>query len=247
MLGGCLLSGPLAGGGVWPGADIFGDGSNLFTSNFSNSTLSSLESGITYNSYGRSGGVYFTDNTVPVFRDDLPPGKSGFGKSLTMTDTGDDPTIAIEGVSPSSVKTCSFWVYVDVHDNDDNTIMCVNLRRQNVGYMWVYCYEPNRSSYINDSFDPVSTGSWHHIVVTKRSDNYIYTYQNNSLLGSIFASSKIPLPYGPFLGGSSELRLMHFADADVSNEIFITGARIFNRGLSEEEIDTLYNEEPAYT
>lgn len=238
-----LLSKPLS--SADPG-DIFGDGSNLYTSNFSNSTLSSVESGITYNSYGRSGGVYFTDNTIAVFRDDLPTGRSGFGKSLTMTDTGNDPTITIEGVTPASVKTCSFWVYVDVHDDDDNTILCVNLRRQNNGSMWVYAYEPNRSSYINDTFTTVSTDVWHHIVVTKRSDNNIYTYLNNSLLGSISAGTKIPLPYGPILGGTTEFRLMHFADADVSNEIWMTGARIFNRGLSVSEINTLYNENPSY-
>jgi hypothetical protein len=227
--------------------DIFQDGSNLFTSNFSNSTLSSLESGITYRSYGRSGGNYFIDNTVPVFRNDVPSGRSGFGKSLTMTDTGDDPTIAIDGITPlSSVLTCSFWVYVVVHDNDDNTVLCVNLKRQNYSNMWVYIYEPNRSSYTNDSFSVLPTGSWQHMVVTKRSDNYVYTYKNNSLLGSINAGTKIPLPYGPFLGSANEFRLMHFADADVSNEVWITGVRIFNRGLTASEITTLYNENPTY-
>ena len=241
---GKLLSLGATGGG--PG-DIFGDGSNLFTSNFSNSTLSSIESGITYNSYGRSGGNYFVDNTIPVFRNDLPPGRSGFGKSLTMTDTGDDPTIAIDGITPSSVITCSFWVYVIVHDDDDNMVLNVNLKRQNQGNnMWVYIYEPNRSSYITDIFPSVSTGAWQHIVVTKRSDNYVYTYKNNSLLGSINAGTKIPLPYGPFLGSANEFRLMYFADADVSNEIWITGARIFNRAVTAAEVTTLYNENPTY-
>jgi hypothetical protein len=227
--------------------DIFQDGSNLFTSNFSNSTLSSLESGITYRSYGRSGGNYFIDNTVPVFRNDVPSGRSGFGKSLTMTDTGDDPVITIDGITPlSSVLTCSFWVYVVAHDDDDNVVLCVNLRRQNVGNMWVYIYEPNRSSYTNDSFSALPTGSWQHMVITKRSDNYVYTYKNNSLLGSINAGTKIPLPYGPILGSANEFRLMGFADADVSNEVWITGVRIFNRGLTASEITTLYNENPTY-
>ena len=227
--------------------DIFQDGSNLFTSNFSNSTLSSLESGITYRSYGYSGGNYFIDNTIPVFRNDLPPGRSGFGKSLTMTDTGDNPTIAIDGITPlSSVLTCSFWVYVVAHDNDDNNVLCVNLKRQNNSTMWVYIYEPNRSSYSYDTFSTLPTGSWQHMVVTKRSNNYIYTYKNNSLLGSINAGTKIPLPYGPYLGSANEFRLMHFSDADVSNEVWITGVRIFNRGLTTSEIQTLYNENPTY-
>ena len=228
-------------------ADIFQDGSNLFTSNFSNSTLSSLESGITYRSYGRSGGNYFIDNTIPVFRNDLPSGRSGFGKSLTLTDTGDDPTITIDGVTPlSSVLTFSFWVYVVAHDNDDNVVLGVNLKRQNNSYMWVYIYEPNRSSYTYDSFSTLPTGSWQHMVVTKRSDNYVYTYKNNSLLGSINAGTKIPLPAGPFLGSANEFRLMSFSDADVSNEVWITGVRIFNRGLTASEITTLYNENPTY-
>jgi hypothetical protein len=227
--------------------DIFQDGSNLFTSNFSNSTLSSLESGITYRSYGRSGGNYFIDNTIPVFRNDVPSGRSGFGKSLTLTDTGDDPTITIDGITPlSSVLTFSFWVYVVVHDDDDNNVLGVNLKRQNNGNMWVYIYEPNRSSYTYDSFSTLPTGSWQHMVVTKRSDNYVYTYKNNSLLGSINAGTKIPLPAGPFLGSANEMRLMSFSDADVSNEVWITGARIFNRGLTASEITTLYNENPTY-
>jgi hypothetical protein len=227
--------------------DIFQDGSNLFTSNFSNSTLSSIESGITYRSYGRSGGNYFIDNTIPVFRNDLPSGRSGFGKSLTITDTGDDPVITIDGVTPlSSVLTYSFWVYVAAHDDDDSVVLGVNLRRQNVGNMWVYIYEPNRSSYTNDSFGTLPTGSWQHMVVTKRSDNYVYTYKNNSLLGSINAGTKIPLPYGPILGSANEFILMGFADADVSNEVWITGVRIFNRGLTASEITTLYNENPTY-
>jgi hypothetical protein len=229
-------------------ADIFQDGSNLFTSNFSNSTLSSLESGITYRSYGRnSNGTFFIDNTVPVFRNDLPSGRSGFGKSLTMTDTGDDPQIAIDGITPlSSVLTFSFWVYVAAHDDDDSVVLGVNLRRQNNGYMWVYIYEPNRSSYTYDSFSTLPTGSWQHMVVTKRSDNYVYTYKNNSLLGSINAGTKIPLPGGPFLGSANEFRLLGFSDADVSNEVWITGVRIFNRGLTASEITTLYNENPTY-
>ena len=227
--------------------DIFQDGSNLFTSNFSNSTLSSLESGITYRSYGRSGGNYFIDNTIPVFRNDVPSGRSGFGKSLTLTDTGDDPTITIDGVTPlSSVLTFSFWVYVVVHDDDDNNVLGVNLKRQNNGNMWVYIYEPNRSSYTYDSFSTLPTGSWQHMVVTKRSDNYVYTYKNNSLLGSINAGTKIPLPAGPFLGSANEMRLMSFSDANASNEVWITGARIFNRGLTASEITTLYNENPTY-
>jgi hypothetical protein len=234
------------GAGSLPG-DIFGDGSNLFTSNFSNGTLSSIESGITYRSYGRSGGNYFIDNTIPVFRNDLPSGRSGFGKSLTITDTGDDPVITIDGVTPlSSVLTYSFWVYVAAHDDDDSVVLGVNLRRQNVGNMWVYIYEPNRSSYTNDSFSALPTGSWQHMVITKRSDNYVYTYKNNSLLGSINAGTKIPLPYGPILGSANEFRLMGFADADVSNEVWITGVRIFNRGLTASEITTLYNENPTY-
>ena len=227
--------------------DIFQDGSNLFTSNFSNGTLSSLEGGITYRGYGRSGGNWFIDSTVPVLRNDVPPGRSGFGKSLTMTDTTDNMQITIDGITPlSSVLSYSFWVYVVVHDNDDNGVLTVNLKRQNYSNMWVYIYEPNRSSNTYDSFSTLPTGSWQHMVVTKRSNNYVYTYKNNSLLGSINAGTKIPLPSGPFLGSANEFRLMNFSDADVSNEVWITGVRIFNRGLTASEITTLYNENPTY-
>ena len=245
-----LLSKPLQPGPSW-NVDIFGDGSNLFTSNFSNSNLSSVESGITFRSY-RNNGTGGQVSSIPVFRNDLPPNKSGFGKSLTMSDTTDNPTITIDGINSASVLGVSAWVYVDVHDNDDNTIMTnINLKRQNQGNnMWIYAFEADRSSNVNDIFPMVSTDAWHHIVVTKRSDNKMYTYLDNSLLGSISVGTKLPIdPYngpGNWAGTSNEIRIMHFADADVSNEVWMTGCRFFNRALTEAEVTTLYNEEPSY-
>jgi hypothetical protein len=238
------------GSGSGGGADIFGDGSNLFTSNFSNSTLNSLESGITFRSY-RNNGAGGQVSSIPVFRNDLPSGRSGFGKSLTMSDTTDNPTITIDGINPASVLGVSAWVYVDVHDNDDNTIMTnINLRRQNYSQMWIYAFEADRSSHVKDIFSAVSTDAWHHFVVTKRSDNKMYTYLNNSLLGSISLGTKLPVdPYngsGNWAGTSNEVRIMHFADADVSNEVWMTGCRFFNRSLTAAEVTTLYNENPTY-
>ena len=77
MLGGSLLSGPLAGGGAWPGADIFGDGSNMFTSNFSNSTPSVIEGN------GASIFVNVTYGGTMGFNSNVP--KPGFVKSLVGT------------------------------------------------------------------------------------------------------------------------------------------------------------------
>ncbi len=234
-----------------PAGDIFGDGSNLYTSNFSNSTLNSVESGITYRSY-RNNGAGGQVSSIPVFRNDTPTGRSGFGKSLTMADNTDNPTITIDGINPASILGVSVWVYVDPHDDDDNTVMTnINLKRQSQGNnMWIYAFEANRSSYVNDIFPMISTGTWHHIVVTKRTNNTMYTYQNNSLLGSIAVGTKLPVdPYngpGSWAGSSNEIRIMHFADADVSNEVWMTGCRFFNRALTAAEVTTLYNENPTY-
>lgn len=232
-----------AGGGSPPG-DIFGDGSNIYTSNFSAGTLSSLEGGITHQGYGRSGGVYYEDNTVVVFRNDLPPNRSGFGKSITLSDTTDDPNLSLEGITQTSVRTYSFWVYVDVHDDDDNTVLGINLRRQNNGNMFTYIIEPDASAVSNDTFSIVSTDTWHHIVVTRRDDNNVYTYQNNTLLGSIAAGTKTRLVFDG-AGGSTETRLISFADANASNEVWVTGVRMFNRAITAGEITTLYNENPS--
>tara|TARA_R110000796_G_scaffold188794_1_gene305731 strand:- start:447 stop:1172 length:726 start_codon:yes stop_codon:yes gene_type:complete len=230
------------GSGSGPG-DIFGDGSNMFTSNFSAGTLSSVEGGATYQGYGRSGGVYYEDNSVVAFRNDLPPNRSGFGKSITLSDTTDDPSIALDGVTKTAIRTYSFWVYVDVHDDDDNLVLGINLKRQNNGTMFTYITTPDGSSTSNDSFSVVSTDTWHHITVTRRDDNNVYTYQNGTLLGSIAAGTRTRIVLdGP--GGGTDLRFMSFADADVSNEIWVTGARMFDRGITAAEVTTLYNENP---
>ena len=71
MLGDTIMmsSGPTAGPG-----DIFGDGSNLLTSNFSGSSLASVE----------GNGSGFSVHTGAVGYDSNVP-RSGFGKSITMT------------------------------------------------------------------------------------------------------------------------------------------------------------------
>lgn len=231
----------------WPGADLFGDGSNMYTSNFSAGTLSSVEGGISYQGYMRSAGVFYEDNSVFAFRNDLPPNKSGFGKSITLSDTTNDPYLTISGIQATSVRTYSFWVYVDVHDDDDNSVLGINLRRQNNGNMFTYLWAPDQSSNTNDTFSVVSTDTWHHIVVTRRDDNNVYTYQNDTLLGSIAAGTRTRLLYEPTAAsGAAGIRIMHFADADASNEVWVTGIRTFNRGVTAAEITTLYNEEPSY-
>ena len=236
MLGGCLLSGPLAGGGAWPGADIFGDGSNMFTTNFSNSTPSVIEGNgasifvnVTY------GGTMGFDNNVP---------KPGFVKSLVGTANQANQLFdwsMQSGDSFSACKAYSFWVYNTRIDDDDNLIMSVNMKRQNYSNMWVYVWDSSGTNeQTHDEFSPLSTNTWHHMAVVDEGTT-MRTYIDGADAGThTIASSSILLR-------TAYPRLYHLSDADARNTMFTTGVRMFDRPLTAAEVTTLYNEEPAYT
>lgn len=218
----------IAGGG-WT-ADIFGDGSNMLTSNFSNSSLSTVE----------GNGSGFTVHTGTVAYDSNVP-KPGFVKSLTMSQNVAGQRIDYSmqtGDYSSGVKAYSFWVYTERHDDDDNLVFTVNLRRQNVGSMHINAYETDRSATTNDSFSLIAVDTWTHMCVVDEGST-MRTYKNGSSIGTHAIDNKMILdPDYP--------RLYYLSDADARNEVFITGARMFNRSLSQSEVTTLYNEEPAY-
>ena len=224
-----LLSKPLQPGPSW-NADIFNDQSNMLTSNFSNSSLSTVE--------GNGSGFTVATGTA-AYNSNVP--KPGFVKSLTMSQSVNSQRIDYSmqaGDSSTSVKAYSLWVYTTRHDDDDNIVLNVNLRRQNNGTMWVYAYETDRSANTNDSFSLIALNTWTHLCVVDEGTT-MRTYKNASSIGTHAIDNKMILdPIYP--------RLYFLADADARNETFITGARMFNRSLSQSEVTTLYNEEPAY-
>ena len=224
-----LLSKPLQPGPSW-NADIFGDQSNMLTSNFSNSSLSTIE--------GNGSGFSVISGTA-AYNLNVP--KLGFVKSLTLSQNANNQQIDYSmqtGDSNANVKAYSFWVYTDRHDNDDNLVLNVNLKRQNNGYMQVYAYNSDRSASVYDQFNSIAEDTWVHICVVDEGST-MRTYTNGNSIGTIGISSKIILdPIYP--------RVLYLSDADARNETFITGVRMFNRSLSQSEVTTLYNEEPSY-
>lgn len=236
MLGGSLLPGPLAGSaGGWPGADLFGDGSNMFTSNFSNSTPTVIEGNgaSIYVSTTYPGGVIGYSNNVP---------KAGFGKSITGTANIDTQVFEYSmqsGDSDASVKTYSYWVYVTKLDDDDNHVFWTNIKRQNYSQMWQYSWTTAGAAGNIDTFTPVSINTWHNIVVVDEG-TVMRTYLDGVSIGTISIGSNILLRAGaPWA--------YMLSDADSRNTQFVTGYRMFDRAVTASEVTMLYNEEPAYT
>jgi len=214
-------------------ADLFGDGSNMFTSDFSNSTADVIE--------GNGASIYVspTYGGTMGFSSNVP--NSGFVKSLTGTANQANQIFDYSmqsGDSLTSVKTYSFWVYVTKIDDDDNTVMAVNMKRQNNTTMWVYSYTGSTAGPI-DKFPTVSINTWHNMVVVDEG-TIMRTYLDNVSIGTISIGSNVLLR-------TVYQRIYGLADADSRSTQFITGVRMFNRAVTASEVDTIYNEVPVYT
>jgi len=217
--------------------DIFGDGSNLLTSNFSGSSLASIE--------GNGSGFSVGTGTVG-YNSNVP--RSGFGKSVTMTQNVNGQKLAYAlqtGASSADCKAYSFWVYITQHDDDDNSVLMVNLSRQSGAAepnnkMIVYAYDNPYSSggYTYDYFNRISTSTWVHMCIVDEGTT-MRTYKDATSLGTHSIGSKQIL-----YSGSSYCYSL--SDGDARNEMFVTGYRFFNRALTQAEVTTLYNEDPTY-
>tara|TARA_R110000764_G_scaffold11157_3_gene33653 strand:+ start:676 stop:2499 length:1824 start_codon:yes stop_codon:yes gene_type:complete len=214
-------------------ADLFGDGSNMFTSNFSNSTPTVVEG---------NGASIFASSGVIGYSSNVP--NAGFGKSIMGTANIDNQIFGYSmqsGDSVTSVKTISFWVYVTKIDDDDNFVLSTNMKRQNSpNQMWQYSWDPTSGAVGPiDTFTPVSTNSWHNIVAVDEG-TVMRTYLDNVSIGTINISSNILLR-------STSLNLYSLSDADSRNTQFVTGYRMFDRAVTVSEVNTIFNEVPAYT
>lgn len=217
--------------------DIFGDGSNLLTSNFSGSSLASVE--------GNGSGFSVATGAVG-YNSNVP--RSGFGKSITMTQNVNAQKLSYAmqtGASNAGVKAYSFWMYITQHDDDDNSVLMVNLSRQSgaaepASKMIVYAYDNPYSSggYTYDYFNRIATSTWVHMCIVDEG-TIMRTYKDGTSLGTHSIGSKQLLyPDSNFCYSLS--------DGDARNELFVTGYRFFNRALTQAEVTTLYNENPTY-
>ena len=194
--------------------DIFGDGSNLLTSNFSSSSLASVEG-------------------------------NGSGFSVATGAVGYNSNVPRSGASSADCKAYSFWMYITQHDDDDNSVLMVNLSRQSgaaepAQKMIVYAYDNPYSSggYTYDYFNRIATSTWVHMCVVDEGTT-MRTYKDATSLGTVSIGSKQLLyPNSSYCYSLS--------DGDARNELFVTGYRFFNRALTQAEVTTLYNENPTY-
>ena len=216
-------------------ADLFGDGSNMFTSDFSNSTPTVIEG---------NGASIFVDPSFPGgvigYNSNVP--NAGFEKSMVGTANIANQIFGYSmqsGDSVTSVKTYSFWVYVTKIDDDDNWVLSTNMKRQNFPDMWQYSWSTAGAAGPIDTFTPVSINTWHNIVVVDEG-TVMRTYLDNVSIGTISISSNVLLR-------STFLRIYQLADADSRNTQFVTGIRMFDRAVTASEVDTIYNEVPEYT
>ena len=219
----------------WPGADLFGDGSNMFTTNFSNSTANVIEGN------GASIFVNTTYGGTMGFNSNVP--NPGFVKSLTGTRNAPNQIFDYSiqsGDAFSACKTYSFWVYVTRIDDDDNWIMSVNLKRQNYSTMWVYAWDSSGTNeQTHDELNTLSPNAWHHMTVVDEGTT-MRTYINGTSVATHTISSSSMLLRAAYP------RIYHLSDADARNTTFFTGVRMFDRAVTASEVSTLYNEVPSY-
>ena len=216
-------------------ADLFGDGSNMFTSDFSNSTPTVIEG---------NGASIFVDPSYPSgvigYNSNVP--NAGFEKSIVGTANINNQIFGYSmqsGDSATSVKTYSFWIYVTKLDDDDNWALSTNIKRQGYTQMWQYSWSTAGAVGAVDIFTPVSINTWHNIVVVDEG-TVMRTYLDNVSIGTISISSNVLLR-------STYPRLYQTSDADSRNTQFVTGYRMFDRAVTASEVDTIYNEVPEYT
>ncbi len=212
-------------------ADLFGDGSNMFTSDFSNSTPTVIEG---------NGASIFASSGVIGYSSNVPD--AGFEKSIVGTANTANQIFGYSmqsGDSVTSVKTYSFWVYITKLDDDDNWVLSTNMKRQNSTTMWQYSWSTAGAVGPIDTFTPVSINTWHNIVVVDEG-TVMRTYLDNVSIGTISISSNVLLR-------STSLNLYQLSDADSRNTQFVTGYRMFDRAVTASEVDTIYNEVPEYT
>ena len=213
-------------------ADLFGDGSNMFTSNFSNSTPDVIEG---------NGASIFVDTGTMGFDSNVP--RPGFVKSLVGTANQVNQRFDWSlqtGYAPSACKAYSFWVYNTRIDDDDNLILSVNIKRQNYSTMWVYAWDSSGTNeQTHDQFSTLSTNAWHHMTVVDEGTT-MRTYIDGVSAGThTIASSSILLR-------TAYPILYQLSDADARNTMFTTGIRMFDRPLTAAEVTTLYDEDPDY-
>ncbi|MCW8817038.1 MAG: T9SS type A sorting domain-containing protein [Ignavibacteriaceae bacterium] len=94
------------------------------------------------------------------------------------------------------------------------------------------------------NFAPV--GDWFHLVVTWRSsDGFFAIYMNNILENSVFDGQGKSLSYHELFPA----RIGHWGAPELGEDYYFLGSlddiRIYNRALTTDEVDSLFNEQPS--
>lgn len=171
-----------------------------------------------------------------------PSVTSGLGQSAYQFNEGSNgdqlKSDKLDGVDPDRI-TMSAWINPNASSDSRSPIFRgggdVYFQHYSNDRIATYWYGWNDSGYHYSSSGSVPTGEWSHVVVTWESTGEIKFYVNGSLDNTIT---------GVGSGGGEPASRDALIGREGSNRRFdgkIQDVRVYNRALTAEEVETLYN------
>lgn len=199
------------------GLDFFGDGSGIAWYKLQGNLND--ESG-NYNATAPSTGPAeaYTTSIVKFGTQSFAPTGSG------STSNGGSFTTTI----PTTKRTESFWVYQTARHNDDTLIFSLDIERESYNGVWLFDALGATSTGVGN----MSTGAWHHLVVSYNGSNQTKLYIDGSLGGTITRNG----------GTLSRLNLASFSQGVDAPRTKLVNVRVFNRAVSAAEVTALNQE-----
>jgi len=199
------------------GVDFFGDGSGIAWYKFQGNLND--ESG-NYNATAPSSGPAegYTTSIVRFGTQSFAPTGSG------STSNGGAFTTSL----PTTKRTESFWVYQTTRHTDDTLILSLDIERE--AYNGVYLFDALGN--VATGIPNMSTGTWHHLVVSYNGSNQTKIYIDNSLGGTKTRSG----------GTLTRTNVASFSQGQDAPRTKLVNLRVFNREISAAEVTALYQE-----
>jgi len=200
------------------GVDFFGDGSGIAWYKFQGNLND--ESG-NYNGTAPADGTPAEGYTTSIVR---------FGtQSFAPTGSGSTSSSGAFTTSlPTTKRTESFWVYQTTRHTDDTLILSLDIERES--YNGVYLFDALGN--VATGIPNMSTGTWHHLVVSYNGSNQTKIYIDGSLGGTKTRNG----------GTLTVTSLASFSQGQDAPRTKLVNLRVFNREISAAEVTALYQE-----
>jgi hypothetical protein len=174
--------------------------------------------------------LYFAQTTAgasDAFLSKITPSKLAYGNqvSLSFDGTNDYLSLSTFNLLSSAEWSVVFWVKVDAFDRN-------LLGKSNSSSEYLYINSSGRIQLLNTVLtnNPLSTGVWTNIVLTRSSSNSIICYINGSAeVTTSFSSALFFDQIGAYYTGT-----LHF-------DGLMDEAAIFNSALSTSDVSAIYN------